>query len=107
VSLTGLWIVIRASALLLRDPLLARAVATIAWVVAALDIIGLLSPTGTALSNLAITIGTLRLSVLLVIKAVFILAILLWIARGPARVVDTRLQHFSALSPSVGALTGI
>jgi small-conductance mechanosensitive channel len=105
-SLTGLWIVIRASALLLRDPLLARAVATIAWVVAALDIIGLLSPTATALNNLAITIGTLRLSVLLIIKAVFILAILLWIARGLARVVDTRLQHFSALSPSVRALTG-
>jgi small-conductance mechanosensitive channel len=105
-SLTGPWIVIRASALLLRDPLLARAVATIAWVVAALDIIGLLSPTATALNNLAITIGTLRLSVLLIIKAVFILAILLWIARGLARVVDTRLQHFSALSPSVRALTG-
>jgi small-conductance mechanosensitive channel len=105
-SLTGLWIVIRASALLLRDLLLARAVATIAWVVAALDIIGLLSPTETALSNLAITIGTLRLSVLLVIKAVVILAILLWIARGLARVVDIRLQRLSALSPSVRALTG-
>src|SRR5216683_3543282 len=32
-SLTGLWIVLRASSLLLRDVLLARAVATIAWVV--------------------------------------------------------------------------
>jgi hypothetical protein len=37
-SLTWLWIVIRASALLLRDPLLATAVAAIAWIVAALDI---------------------------------------------------------------------
>ncbi len=101
-SLTGLWIVIRASALLLRDPLLARAVATIAWVVAALDITGLLSPTETALSNLAITIGTLRLSVLLVIKAVFILAILLWIARGLARVVDTRLQRLSGVGIGFG-----
>jgi hypothetical protein len=35
-TLTGLWIVIRASALLLRDPLLARVVATIAWVVDAI-----------------------------------------------------------------------
>jgi hypothetical protein len=39
-SLTGLWIVIRASALLLRDPLLARAVAAIAWIIAALGILG-------------------------------------------------------------------
>ena len=62
-SLTGLWIVLRASALLLRDVLLARAVATVAWVVFSLNILGLLVPTETALDDLAITIGTLRLSV--------------------------------------------
>ena len=69
-SLTGLWIVIRASALLLRDPLMARAVAAIAWIIAALDIMGLLPATSAALDNLAMTIGTLRISVLLVVKAV-------------------------------------
>jgi len=105
-SLTGLWIVIRASALLVRDPLLARAVAAAAWVIAALDITGLLAPTAAALDNLAITVGTLRLSALLVIKAVFILAILLWMALGLTRIIDTRLQHVAALSPSVRALTG-
>jgi len=104
-SLTGLWIVLRASALLLRDVLLARAVATIAWVVFALDILGLLAPTQAALDNLAITIGTLRLSVLLVLKAVFIVAILLWIAHGLARIIDTRLRRVAALSPSVQVLT--
>jgi small-conductance mechanosensitive channel len=105
-SLTGLWIVIRASALLLRDPLLARAVAAIAWIVAALDIMGLLPATAAALDNLAITIGTLRFSVLLVIKAVFVVAILLWVALGLSRVIDTRLQNSAALSPSVRVLTG-
>ena len=105
-SLTGLWIVLRASALLLRDALLARAVATVAWIVFALDILGLLAPTQAALDNLAITIGTLRLSVLLVLKAAFIVAILLWIAHGLARVISTRLQRVAALSPSVQVLTG-
>jgi small-conductance mechanosensitive channel len=104
-SLTGLWIVLRASALLLRDVLLARAVATIAWVVFALDILGLLAPTQAALDNLAITIGTLRLSVLLVLKAAVIVAILLWIAHVLARVIGTRLQRVAALSPSVQVLT--
>jgi small-conductance mechanosensitive channel len=104
-SLTGLWIVLRASALLLRDVLLARAVATIAWVVFALDILGLLGPTEAALDNLAITIGTLRLSVLLVLKAVFIVAILLWIAQALARVIGARIQRVTALSPSVQVLT--
>jgi small-conductance mechanosensitive channel len=104
-SLTGLWIVIRASALLLRDPLLARAVAAIAWIIAALDIMGLLPATAAALDNLAIA-GTLRISVLLVIKAVLVVAILLWIALGLSRVIDTRLQNSAALSPSVRVLTG-
>ena len=105
-SLTGLWIVIRASALLLRDPALARAVAAIAWLIAALDIIGLLPATTAALDNLALTVGTLRISVLLVIKAVLVVAILLWIALGLSRLIDTRLQHAAALSPSVRVLTG-
>ena len=104
-SLTGLWIVLRASALLLRDALLARAVATVAWVVFALNILGLLAPTETALDDLAVTIGTLRLSVFLVLKGVVIVAILLWIAHGLARVIGTRLQRVAALSPSVQVLS--
>ena len=101
-SLTGLWIVLRASALLLRDALLARAVATVAWVVFALNIFGLLAPTETALDDLAVTIGTLRLSVFLVLKGIFIVAILLWIAHGLARVIGTRLQRVAS-AESLGA----
>jgi small-conductance mechanosensitive channel len=104
-SLTGLWIVIRASALLLRDPLLARAVAAIAWIIAALDIMGLLPATTAALDDLAITFGTLRISVLLVIKTVLVVAILLWIALSLSRMIDTRLQHLAELNPSVRVLT--
>src|SRR5207237_9824282 len=55
-SLTGLWIVIRASALLLREPLLARAVAAIAWIIAALDIMGLLSSCTPTRDSLAIIV---------------------------------------------------
>ncbi len=105
-TLTGLWIVIRASALLLRDPLLARVVAAIAWIIAALDIIGLLPATAAALDNLALTIGTLRISVLLVIKAALVVVILLWAALGLSRVIDARLQTSAVLSPSVRVLTG-
>jgi small-conductance mechanosensitive channel len=105
-SLTGLWIVIRASALLLRDPLLARAVAAIAWIIAALDIVGLLPATAAALDNLALTIGTLRISVLLIIKAVLVVVVLLWAALGLSRVIDARLQASAAPSPSVRVLTG-
>jgi small-conductance mechanosensitive channel len=105
-SLTALWIVLRASARLMRDAFLARVVATVAWVVAALDILGLLAPTAAALDSLAITIGTLRLSLLLLIKAALIVAILLWAALALARLINARLQRVTALSPSVQVLSG-
>jgi small-conductance mechanosensitive channel len=105
-SLTALWIVLRASARLLRDAFLARVVATVAWIVVALDILGLLAPTAAALDSLAITIGTLRLSVLLVIKAGLMIAILLWAALALARLISTRIQRVTAFSPSVQVLTG-
>jgi small-conductance mechanosensitive channel len=65
-----------------------------------------LPATTAALDNLALTIGTLRISVLLVIKAVLVVAILLWAALGLSRVIDVRLRNSAALSPSVRVLTG-
>jgi small-conductance mechanosensitive channel len=105
-SLTALWIVLRASARLMRDAFLARVVATVAWIVVALDILGLLAPTVAALDSLAITIGAFRLSLLLVIKAGLLTATLLWAALALARLVTTRIQRVTAFSPSMQVLTG-
>ncbi len=105
-SLTALWIVLRASARLMRDAFLARVVAAVAWIVAALDVLGLLGPTAAALNSLAITVGALRLSVLLVIKAGLMIAILLWAALALARLISVRIQRATAFSPSIQVLTG-
>src|SRR4051812_35876435 len=40
-NLVALWIVIRATSALVRDPLLSRLIASAAWIVAALNILGL------------------------------------------------------------------
>lgn len=104
-SLTALWVVLRASTALLKDALLARLVAGIAGLLAALDITGLLAPTAAALDSIALTVGAVRLSLLMVIKAALILAILLWIALGLARLIGARIHHLTGLSPSVQALT--
>jgi small-conductance mechanosensitive channel len=105
-SLTALWIVLRASARFMRDAFLARAVATVAWTIAALDILGLLAPTAAALDSLAITIGTVRLSLLLLMKAALIIAVLLWAALALTRLINARIQRVTALSPSVQVLSG-
>jgi small-conductance mechanosensitive channel len=104
-TLTALWIVLRGSTLLFRDAMMARLVAVAAWTVAALDITGLLAPTSAALDSAAITVGAMRLSLLLVAKAVLIIGLLLWIALALARLIGARIEHFANLSPSVQTLT--
>src|SRR5260221_8150611 len=79
-SLLVAWIVIRATTTLVRDPSLSYAIAMIVWLIAAVDILGLLGAVVTALDSLALTIGTLRLSLLTLIKATLLLALLLWAA---------------------------
>jgi small-conductance mechanosensitive channel len=105
-TLVGLAIVLRLSALFLRDALLARVVAAAASIIAALAMLDLLSVTAAALDSLSITIGTLRLSILLVLKAALVVAVLLWAAFGLARLSSARLQRVAGLSPSVQILTG-
>jgi small-conductance mechanosensitive channel len=104
-TLTALWIVLRGSTLLFHDAMMARLVAVAAWVVAALDITGLLAPTAAALDSAAITVGTMRLSLLLAVKAVLIIGFLLWIALALARLIGARIEHLAGLSPSVQTLT--
>jgi small-conductance mechanosensitive channel len=104
-TLVALWIVLRISTLLLRDALLARLVAVAAWTIAALDITGLLGPTTSVLDSAALTIGTVRLSLLIVIKAVLLIAVLLWAALGLARLLGGRVEQLAGLSPSMQALT--
>lgn len=103
-TLTALWIVLRASTLLFRDALLARIVAMVAWIVAALDILGLLGATVAALDRAALTIGTMRLSLLLLVKAALLIAILLWAALALARLIGGRIERLAGLSPSVQTL---
>jgi small-conductance mechanosensitive channel len=104
-TLTALWIVLRASTLVLRDALLARLVAAAAWIVAALDITGLMAPTVAALDSVAVTVGSVRLTLLLVLKAALLIAVLMWGALALARLLGSRIQMVTDLSPSVQILT--
>jgi len=68
VSLLTVWIIIRLTAVLIRDKSWAKAITIGAWTVAALNIVNLLDPTMAFLDSLSITLGDLRISLLLIIK---------------------------------------
>jgi small-conductance mechanosensitive channel len=104
VSLLAAWVAIGLVSRLFRDRLLSRAVAVIAWSVAALNILGVLDATVAVLDSAAITFGAVRISALTVIKGVLALAILLWAATVVSGVLDRRIQHAQGLTPSIRVL---
>lgn len=103
-SLLNAWIVIRLAAAIVDDPVWARTIATIAWTLAALNIVGWLEPGIEILDGLALQVGEFRVSVYGIIKAVLSLAVLLWVASFASRLFEQRIQKVHRLTPSVQVL---
>jgi len=106
VSLLRAWVVIRLMLNFIADPWWSKAVAVFVWVVAALDIIGLLDPTLAFLDRLAINLGDFRLSLLVVGKGIVALLVLLWLANAASRLVENRLKSIAQFTPSQKVLIG-
>jgi small-conductance mechanosensitive channel len=104
VSLLAVWLVIRLTSNLVRDPGWAKAITVIAWTVAALSILGLLDDTVAVLDSVAIRVGGVRVSILLVLKAVVSLALLLWVAIVASQVFERRITQSVQLTPTFQVL---
>ncbi len=103
-SLLMAWIVINLVSGLVKHDAVRSVIATVAWTVAALNILGLLAPTAEVLDSLAFTFGQFRLSALGIIKALFSLVILLWLASLISRLADRQIMKTGAFTPSVEVL---
>ncbi len=104
-SLLLAWIIIRLSSMLVRDERLARAIAVLAWIIAALNIAGLITPVIRLMDAMAVPIGNYRVSVLLALKGVVTLGVLVWLANALSRLVDHRLRLLATLTPVMQVLT--
>lgn len=104
-SLLAAWILINFSTSLIGSREWARGVAITVWLLAALNIVGLLGPALGFLDSIAIPLGAGRVSVLDVIAALALLTVLLLAARLFGRFVGNRIERSNALTPSVKVLT--
>jgi len=105
-SLATAWVVIALVAGLIRNPFVYRLVAVSAWAIAALSILGLLTPTMTAFDSFGVVIGGLRVTPLLVIKTSVLLMLTLWAANWASGFLDRRVRSTADLTPSIQVLIG-
>jgi len=98
------WLIIRFTTAMLRDTKWARLLSITAWSVAALHILNLLGPTIELLDQLAITLGGIRISILLLIKGVIVFTVLLKLASSASVLLEKRLSNIEELTPSVQVL---
>lgn len=103
-SLLSAWVIIRLVSRMVRDPLLSRMIAWIAWSIAALNIVGLLVPAIEILDSVALELGGIRISPYTVVKSTFALGLLLWAALATSTMLETRIRSSKALSPSLQVL---
>src|ERR1700738_1163150 len=88
----------------IRNTFLVRLVSLSAWLVAALSILGELDPVIDALDSVAIMVGGLRLTPLLLIKLTVLLAVALWLTNIASKFVESRITQTSDLTPSLQVL---
>ena len=103
-SLLTAWVVIRLASSFIRNQLVARLIAIVVWALAALNIVGYLQDSLTFFDRLAVDIGGLHLSVLMVVKAVIAVTLLLWGATAISAALERRLQGAADLTPSMRVL---
>ena len=104
VSLLTAWVVIRLASSFIRNAFWSRFIAVAAWSIAALNLLGLLTPVTHILDQMAITLGDFRISALGFVKAVIVSAIFLYVAALTARLAETRINASRNLTPSMRVL---
>ncbi|MFT5696897.1 MAG: small-conductance mechanosensitive channel [Myxococcota bacterium] len=103
-SLLAAWLLIRITSSLISEPFWAHTVATIAWSLAALNILHLLDPALAFLDSLAFSAGEARISILSVIKALFMVAVLLYGALALSGLIQSKIRRVPNLTPSIQVL---
>jgi len=98
------WVLIRLVTSVIRNAFIVRTVSLAAWLVAALSIIGQLDWAADTLDSVAIDLGGLRISPLLVIKAGALLLVALWVTNIASNFAEGRINSASDLTPSVQVL---
>lgn len=105
-SLSLAWLFASVLSRIVRNRFVARALAWLTWIYAALVILGIDDDAATFLDGLAIPLGAVRLSALMVLKAALLLIATVWLAVVVGKYIDERVRISEELTPSIRVLVG-
>ena len=103
-SLAGAWVAIRLASGFISNDLVARSVAWIAWILAALVAMGLFDATVTLLDGIGMTFGQVRISLLAIAKGTLALVVLLWMMLVLSNLLERQIKRSENLTPTVQVL---
>lgn len=103
-SLFTAWLVIRLAVSLIENRELARLIAWLAWALAALNIVGLLTPIMTVLDGAHLPLGDATISVLDIIQGIFTFGVVMWVALALSAIIEKRIRSFATVPPSARVL---
>ena len=99
-NLSAAWVVIKLVASTVSNRFWSRLLGTMAWTLAALNILGVLDETVLLLESIGFSIGSVKLTALSLIKACVILLLLLRAVKWFSGIVDHKLSTVTEFSPS-------
>ncbi len=103
-NLATAWVIISIASRLVRNRSIGRIIAVAAWTLVALNIIGFLPETLAFLDRSAFAVGNFRVSLLMIGKALVLLAVLLWLAGVVGDFLEQRIRHGLEISPTAQVL---
>ncbi|NLS03430.1 mechanosensitive ion channel family protein [Rhizobium sp. P32RR-XVIII] len=103
-TLAVAWFVISVLTRIIRNQTLARVVAAVGWLYFALYALGLDGALLAALDGVAVNLGAVRLSMLLVVKAIVLSVAMIWLAVLIGNMSSNWIQKSADLTPSLKVL---
>lgn len=104
-SMLTAWVVINIATVFVENSLWSKTIAITAWIVAALNILGVLDETIVVLDGAAISVGEVNISVLTVLQGAIALGLLLWITSVLGQLAESRIKASPNLTPSIQVLS--
>ncbi len=99
-NLLSAWAFIRISSMMIDSGFWSKAVAFFLWTIAALNILDWIEPALKILDAAALNIGSLKISLLLIIRGIVIFTVFLWLASALAGWLERTLWKSDGLTPS-------